>query len=93
MTYPIRFTEEAAQDLEEIGAFIRENDCLEKAISFSNQLIEAISSLSSMPKRFRKSYYDSDPFTHDLIFKGYTVVYHVDVSAVTIRAIFRSKNY
>ena len=46
-----------------------------------------------MPQRYRDSYYLKDGKTKDLIYKGYTICYHINNNSVHIIAVFRQKNF
>lgn len=67
----------AQRHLIQIRDFIAEDNPA-RAITFIDELEAAMSDLSSMPYRCRKSIYYNDDKHRDLIYKGYTVPYLVD---------------
>ncbi len=91
--YCIIVEPEAQEDLELIFKFISSNDTVSKAIVFLKEIKIQIGTLDTLPFRCRKSYYTDEPNTHDLIHKGYTIVYKVIENNVHILTIFRQKNY
>ncbi|HFS85188.1 MAG TPA: type II toxin-antitoxin system RelE/ParE family toxin [Epsilonproteobacteria bacterium] len=93
MTYKVIVEPEALQDLKSIISFITENDSLNRAMQFANELKAKMASLSDMPMRCRKSHYSEEGNTRDLIYKGYTIVFQVRVNTVHILTVFRQKAY
>jgi len=89
--YSVIIEPEAGQDLENVYAFIEENDTVVQAERFLRKLQEAIGSLSYMPKRCRKSIYIKDEHTHDMIIHGYTICYHILEQSVYIVTVFRQR--
>lgn len=69
-------------NLDTIIDFIAQ-DSVSKAIDFLNELDHKIYSLTTMPYKFRSSYYD-DEAVRDLIFKGYTIPYLISLNNNTI---------
>ena len=55
-------------------------DSKTRALDFNNQLFDTISTIPDMPYKYRKSLYHNDENIRDLIFKGYTVPYKVDLA-------------
>ncbi len=55
-------------------------DKLSAAKKFRANLFNQINSLPNFPYKCRQSYYDRDKNVRDMIFKGYTIVYEVDIS-------------
>ena len=56
-------------------------DSLQKAIKFNNQLKEHIDAIVDMPFKHRKSIHFDDENIRDLIFKGYTTTYYIDMAS------------
>lgn len=65
------------ENLQKILLYISK-DSKSRASKFNSQLGAKISKLSSMPYKFRPSYYYDDKNVRDFIFKGYTIPYLVD---------------
>jgi plasmid stabilization system protein ParE len=93
MRYNIFIEPEAKEDLRVIYIFIKENGSETVAKDFLLQLKKQINSLSHMPQRCRKSLYHEDEKTKDLIYKGYTISFHILNDTVHIVAVFRQRNY
>lgn len=93
MIYKIVIEQEAFNDLLNIKIYITEQDSKIKADTFISELKQKIKSLQEMPQRCRKSLYTDSENTHDLIHKGYTIVYKVIDDSIHILTIFRQKNY
>jgi plasmid stabilization system protein ParE len=93
MNYKIIIEPEAKKDLNEIFSYIERTSSIYIAQSFLSQLKKQIKTLSNMPQRCRDSHYFNDGKTKDLIYKGYTISYHIFDSCVYIVAIFRQRNY
>ncbi len=64
--------------LREITNFIKK-DKKSVAISFAKDLRKSIKDLNNFPFKFRKSIYFDDKNIRDMIFKGYTIVYEINV--------------
>jgi len=92
MIYNIIVEPEAVQDLIDIKNYIAK-DSLNRANSFISELNGKIKSLQEMPQRCRKSFYTQEANTHDLIHKGYTIVYKIIQNNVHILTIFRQRAY
>jgi len=93
VSYEIIIEPEAFEDLLNIKTYIVKQDSDNKANLFLNELKTQINTLNKMPQRYRKSYYTEDNDTHDLIYKGYTIVYKIIALKVYVLTIFRQKNY
>jgi hypothetical protein len=65
--------------LQETIQFIS-RDSKTRALNFKSELDTHINNLDTMPFKFRKSIYFNDENMRDLIFKGYTVVYKIDLA-------------
>ena len=89
--YNVVIEPEAQNDLENIYNFITKNDTPVKAQRFLRKLQEAISSLSYISERCRKSIYIKDDNTHDMIVHGYTICYHTLENSVHVVAVFRQR--
>ncbi len=55
-------------------------DSSNRAIAFKNQLDSKIENLVHFPYKYRQSIHHQDKEVRDLIFKGYTIIYRIDVS-------------
>jgi len=93
MHYKIIVEPEALDDLINIKSYITQQDSITKANNFISELKKVIKSLESMPQRSRKSLYSSSENTHDIIHKGYTIVYKIINNNVHILTIFRQRSY
>lgn len=91
MNYNIIIEPEAQKDLLNIFEYISTNDSIDKARNFISQLEKSINSLSYMPQRCRNSLYFEDGKTKDLIYRGYTICYHIKEKNVHIVAVFRQR--
>ena len=89
--YSVIIEPEAGSDLENIYAFIEENDTVVQAQRFLRKLQESIGSLSYMPESFRMSIYIKNDKTHDMVVHGYTICYHVLENSVHVVAVFRQR--
>jgi len=67
--------------------FFISKDSKNRALQFKNQLDSHINDLDNIPYKFRKSIYFDDENIRDLIFKGYTIVYKIDISKNLITVI------
>jgi plasmid stabilization system protein ParE len=93
MRYSVLIEPSAKEDLLNIFKYISKNDSTSKATTFLRQLQRQINTLDNMPQRCRASLYFNDGKTKDMIYKGYTISFHIAQSNVHIVAIFRQKNY
>ena len=93
MKHNIIVEPEALQDLLNIKSYITKQDSIIKAYNFISELKEKILTLDEMPKRCRKSIYTDSLNTHDLIYKGYTIVFKIIDKSVHILTIFRQRSY
>jgi plasmid stabilization system protein ParE len=79
------------KELDDILDYIAK-DSLQRAIYFNSQLQEKINSLAIMPFKCRRSIYFNDESIRDLIFKGYTITYHIDQNEIILLGIKKYKN-
>ena len=93
MKYKILIEPSVVKDLNSIYNFIEKNDSKTKAKNFLSKLQKQIKTLNQMPQIYRDSYYLKDGKTKDLIYKGYTICYHINSNRVHILSVFRQKNY
>lgn len=93
MIYSVIIEPKAIEDLFSIFSYIVENDSIEIATKFLSELENKINTLSDMPQRCRRSLYFQDNNTRDLIFKGYTISFHILETSVYVVAIFRQRAY
>ena len=93
MIYTVIIEPSAKDDLSHIFTYISKNDSVNKAEIFLRQLQKQINSLDQMPQRCRNSLYLRDGKTKDMIFKGYTIAFHILDDKVHVVAVFRQKNY
>ena len=91
MIYNIIVEPEAISDLQNIYKYISEQDSINKAKGFIQELQRSINSLDEMPYRCRKSYYVDDEDTRDLIYKKYTIVFKVIENNIHILTLFRQR--
>ena len=50
------------------------------AQKFRKDVIKILKSVSSMPYKYRKSIYFNDEYVREIIFKGYTLVYRININ-------------
>ena len=93
MLYTVVIEPSAKNDLYDIFSYIKKNGSIQRAKDFLSQLKKQINNLSYMPYRCRDSLYFNDGKTKDLIYKGYTISYHIRDNIVHIVAVFRQRNY
>jgi len=55
-------------------------DKLSASKKFRKNLFEQIKNLPNYPYKYRKSYYFNEEEIRDMIFKGYTIIYEVDLN-------------
>ena len=91
--YNIIVEPETVQDLMDIKLYITKQDSMNKATKFLNELKKQIRTLQHIPQRCRKSLYTKSENSHDIIHKGYTIVYKIIDDTVHILTIFRQRNY
>lgn len=60
------------------------NDSVKNAKDFFSELDLKIKELINFPFKFRSSKYYNDENVRDLIFKGYTIPYYIDIQNNTI---------
>ena len=91
--YKIIVEPEAVQDLLDIKQYITNQDTISKATKFLSELKKQIKTLKHMPQRCRISLYTKSENTHDIIYKGYTVVYKIIDDTIHILSVFRQRSY
>lgn len=91
--YKIVIEPNAIEDLINIKSYIEREDSISKATNFINELKQQIKTLEQMPQRCKKSLYTNSENTHDLIYKGYTIVYKIINDNIHILTLFRQRNY
>jgi len=92
MIYKVIVESDAIDDLVSIKSYIAQ-DSKTRANNFISELKSKIKSLNTMPQRCRKSLYTDEDNTHDLIHKGYTIVYKIIDTNVYILSIFKQRAY
>ena len=55
-------------------------DSIEASISFEEEILSHLDNLTLFPYKYRQSIYYDDENVRDYIFKGYTIVYMVDLA-------------
>jgi len=70
-------------ELQEILRFIA-NDKISASKKFKQELDKQISNIPNFPYKHRKSIYFEDDTIRDMIFKGYTINYEIDLDKNTI---------
>jgi len=93
MFYNIIIEPEAFLDLLNIKTYITDQDTQSKANKFISELRNTIKTLNEMPQRCRKSYYNDDENTYDLIYKKYTIVFKIIDTKVHVLTIFKQRVY
>lgn len=69
--------------LREVTNFIKK-DKKSAAINFAKELRKNIRNLNNYPFKFRKSIYFDDENIRDMIYKGYTITYEINIQNETI---------
>lgn len=75
----IKFTQDFEKNFYIIYEFIA-SDKLSAAKNFKNELLKTIKNLPNSSFKYRQSHYFEDVNIRDLIFKGYTIVFEIDLS-------------
>ena len=80
--------------LREVTNFIKK-DKKSSAINFAKELRKNIRNLKNYPFKFRKSIYFDDENIRDMIYKGYTITYEINIQNETIEIldIFNQNKY
>lgn len=79
----IKLDEEFENNFEIIFRYISK-DKISASKNFKKELFKQIKNISDFPYKYRKSIYFEDKNVRDMIFKGYTIVYKVDIQQNTI---------
>jgi toxin ParE1/3/4 len=90
MNYPIRITNAASHDLEEILTWVEEHDSPAKANYVLGRLSEAIASIAALPRRGSRPRELPAGVNEDfrqVYFKPYRVIYEVTQSEIIIHVI------
>lgn len=59
------------------------------AKNFEKELNELILNLSYFPKKYRKSYYFDDEAYRDLVYSGYTIIYKIEETKISVLEILK----
>lgn len=70
---------EYLDELKNILSFISK-DSVSRAFTFKKQLDYQIENLIHFPYKYRQSTYHNDKDVRDLIYKGYTIIYKINIS-------------
>ena len=89
----VKLTVEFNSDLKEIVDFIAK-DKPNSSRKFKIELIKNIKKDLKQPFHFKKSIYSDDENVRDYVFKGYTVVFkvNIDLELVSVVAILKHRN-
>ena len=70
-------------------------DKLEASRRFKKELFKQIKNLSNYPYKFRKSFYFDNNEIRDMTFKGYTIIYEIDLNnnLIILLNIFNKNRY
>jgi len=79
----IKLDEEFENNFEIIFRYISK-DKISASKNFKKELFKQIKNIPDFPYKYRKSIYFEDKNIRDMIFKGYTIVYKVDIQQNTI---------
>ena len=82
----VRWTYEALEDLDEIEAFIAE-DNPERAISFINELLDFGDSLGNFPEKGVQAKWTSDASIKEHYYENYTFIYEITKHEVIIHEV------
>ncbi len=74
----IKLDKEFEENFETIFVYIAE-DRVSAAKNFKKELFKRIKNIPHFPYKYRESIYFKNENIRDMIFKGYTIVYKVDV--------------
>ncbi len=69
--------------LREITQYIKKDKKV-AAVNFAKELRKSIGNLKNYPFKFRKSVYFDDENIRDMIYKGYTITYEINIQNETI---------
>lgn len=69
--------------LREVTNYIKK-DKKSAAVNFAKELRKNIRYLNNYPYKYRKSIYFNDENIRDMIFKGYTITYEINIQSDTI---------
>ena len=86
MGLPIRWSPRAAQQLEEIYAYIG-HDSIRYAVSFVQQILRTVESIPDNPRLGRMVPEYEEENLRERIYQGYRIVYRVTEDAIEIAAI------
>ena len=75
--------DEYKSELQEILKFIA-NDKISASKNFKQELDKQISHIPNFPYKHRRSIYFNDDTVRDMIFRGYTINYEIDLDKNTI---------
>jgi len=75
--------DEYKSELQDILRFIA-NDKISASKQFKQELDKQITNIPNFPYKHRKSIYFDDANVRDMIFKGYTINYEIDLDRNTI---------
>ena len=75
--------DEYKSELQDILRFIA-NDKISASKQFKQELDKQITNIPNFPYKHRKSIYFDDTNVRDMIFKGYTINYEIDLDRNTI---------
>jgi len=87
----IKLTIEFNYDLKDIVDFISKDKPL-AARKFKNEVIKNIQKDLKQPFLFKKSIYFEDENIRDYVFKGYTIVFKIDMKLETVLVVAILKN-
>jgi plasmid stabilization system protein ParE len=80
----IKLDKEFENNFEIIFRYISQ-DKISASKNFKKELFKQIKNIPDFPYKYRKSIYFDDENIRDMIFKGYTVVYKIDIQKNNIR--------
>lgn len=86
----IIYSQRFVDELKDIMDFIAK-DSFARALEFESELKSKIATLDFMPYRFRQSAKSNDKNVRDMVFKGYVVIYAVEIERVKILGIYKAK--
>jgi len=79
-------TREYLLSLQDIMLYIAK-DKKSAALNFRKELNKKLKGVKDNPKMYRQSFYYDDEAYRDLIFKGYTTVYKIDETDMSIKVL------
>ena len=88
--YSVVLTDDAEQDIEEIGEYIARSKSMQRALHVTQAIRQAVESLSDFPERgtiVTELLEQGEPDYRQIRFKPYMIIYQVSAGAVVVQLI------